>query len=109
MVQWGRRMTTCQAVKAAAVFALGVAVGVLQTGWTFGLLLLCIWASQGSKWWTFCTALMFLAFMLVKTAAVVGKRKHEFKEIEDLHAWVEQERSNNNSPTPVSHNSGPDR
>ena len=69
-------------------------LGELIDGWTFGLLLLCIWASQGSKWWTFCTALMFLAFMLVKAAAVVGKRKHEFKGIEDLHAWVEQERYN---------------
>ena len=71
-----------------------VGESLVSDGWTFGLLLLCIWASQGSKWWTFCTALMFLTFMLVKGAAVVGKRKHEFKGIEDLHAWVEQERSN---------------
>ena len=67
---------------------------LVSDGWTFGLLLLCIWASHGFKWWTFFTSLMFLAFMWAKAAAVVGKRKHEFKEIEDLHAWVEQERSN---------------
>ena len=71
-----------------------LAESVVKDGVTFGLLLLCIWASQGSKWWTFFTALMFLAFLGAKAAAIVGTRQHKFQRIEDLHAWVEQERSN---------------
>jgi hypothetical protein len=27
-----------------------VGESLVSDGWTFGLLLLCIWASQGSKW-----------------------------------------------------------
>ena len=67
---------------------------LVSDGWTFGLLLLCIWASQGSKWWTFLTALMFLAFLLVKAAAVVTTRQHKFKDLGELEAWAAQERSN---------------
>ncbi len=67
---------------------------LVKDGVTFGLLLLCIWASQGSKWWTFFTALMFLAYLGGKAASVVGNRQHKFKRLEDLQTWVEQERSN---------------
>jgi hypothetical protein len=71
-----------------------VGESLVSDGWTFGLLLLCIWASQGSKWWTFCTALMFLAFMLVKAAGIVGDRQHKFKSLDELEAWTAKERSN---------------
>lgn len=33
---------------------------------TFGFLLLCIWASQGSRWWTFFTGALFLLFIVAR-------------------------------------------
>ena len=43
---------------------------------TFGLLGLCIWASQGSTWWTFFTALLFLCVLVVRIAAFsTGRRR----------------------------------
>ena len=67
---------------------------LVSDGVTFGLLLLCIWISQGSKWWTFWTALMFIAWLGAKGAAVYGSRQHKFKDIDELEAWTAKERSN---------------
>lgn len=61
--------------------------------WTYGLLLLCIWVSQGSRWWTFLTGVMFLTFLLARVAAVVSTRQHKFKDLAELAAWVEREQS----------------
>lgn len=74
---------------------------LVSDGWTFGLLLLCIWASQGSKWWTFLTALMFLAFLLVEAETFVNTRQHKFKDLGELEAWVAQERSNAQGKPPT--------
>lgn len=71
-----------------------VGESLVSDGWTFGLMLLCIWASQGSKWWTFLSALMFLVFTLGKLTALVNSRQHKFKSIEELEAWAAKERSN---------------
>lgn len=72
-----------------------VAESLMSDGATFGLLLLCIWVSQGSKWWTFCTALMFLFFLYAKVASALSTRQHKFKGIAELQTWAEQqERSN---------------
>ena len=71
-----------------------VGESLVRDGATFGFLLICIWASQGSTWWTFLTALMFLAFMMVRAAAFVGSRQHKFKSLDELEAWVAKERSN---------------
>jgi len=61
---------------------------------TFGLLLLCIWASQGSKWWTFFTALMFLVWLCANAGAVISTRQTKFKDLDDMQAWIDKERSN---------------
>lgn len=71
-----------------------VAESLVSDGMTFGLLLLCIWVSQGSKWWTFFTALMFIAWLGVKGAAVFSTRQTKFKDLEDMQAWINKERSN---------------
>ena len=67
---------------------------LVSDGATFGLLLLCIWISQGSKWWTFFSALCFLGFGIAKCAAVVGNRQHKFKSLDELEEWAAKERSN---------------
>ena len=54
---------------------------------TFGLLGLCIWASQGSTWWTFFTALLFLCVLVVRIAAFSHRSKTEFAGIHALKAW----------------------
>lgn len=67
---------------------------IVADGVTFALLLLCIWASQGSKWWTFFTALMFLAYLGGKCAEGLDKRRHKFKNLDALAEWVKAERDN---------------
>lgn len=58
---------------------------------TFGFLLLCIWASQGSTWWTFFTGVLFLLFGVGKIAAAIGDRRHKFKSAEELRNWADSE------------------
>ena len=67
---------------------------IVADGATFGFLMLCIWVSQGSRWWTFFTALMFLAYLGFKAASVVQTRQHKFKNLDALAAWVESEQAN---------------
>ena len=67
---------------------------IVSDGVTFGLLLLCIWASQGSKWWTFFTALMFLVWLGAKAANVVTTRQTKFKDLDAMQQWINNERSN---------------
>ena len=71
-----------------------VAESLVKDGVTFALLLLCIWASLGSTWWTFFTAVMFLVFLGAKAAMAVGSRQKKFTSLDDMQAWIEQERSN---------------
>ena len=71
-----------------------VAESLLSDGVTFALLLLCIFASQGSRWWTFFTALMFIAWLGGKGAAVLSTRQTKFKDLDDMQAWINKERSN---------------
>ena len=71
-----------------------VGESMLSDGVTFGLLLLCIWASQGSKWWTFFTALMLIAWLGSKGAAVLSTRQTKFKDLDDMQTWINKERSN---------------
>lgn len=61
---------------------------------TFGFLLICIWASQGSTWWTFCTALMFLFWPIATCGRGLDKRRTKFKSLDDMQAWIDKERSN---------------
>lgn len=73
-----------------------LAESIVRDVWTFGLLLLCIWASHGSKWWTFATAIMFMIFTLGKITYLVNTRQHKFKSAAELEAWAARERSNTN-------------
>lgn len=58
---------------------------------TFGLLGLCIWASQGSTWWTFFTGVLFLITLVARIAAMSKRSKTEFADIHALKGWVNEE------------------
>ena len=61
---------------------------------TFGLLLLCIWASQGSKWWTFFTGLMFIVFLGAKFLGIARTSQIKFRDLDEMQDWLNKERSN---------------
>lgn len=71
-----------------------VAESLVSDGATFGLLLLCIWVSQSSTWWTFCSGVFFLLWIVGKCAHTISSRKTEFDDLDAMQAWIDQERSN---------------
>ena len=56
---------------------------------TFSLLAFCIYISQGSKFWTFVTGLMFLIFTFTKIS-IIMKRHKVFKTKKELLEWAEK-------------------
>lgn len=52
---------------------------VLSDLFTFGLLLLCIYVSRDSAWWTFVTGIMFIVF-------VVAKFSYSDKNVKTVHS-----------------------
>lgn len=60
---------------------------------TLGFVLICIWASQGSQWWTFFTAILALIFVAAKISMASESRKTVFKTLDEFEQWVKQERA----------------
>ena len=58
---------------------------------TFTLLAFCIWLSQGSTFWTFLTGLFIICFFYAQMSRAFKIRKHYFKSIHLLKAWVDHE------------------
>ena len=58
---------------------------------TFTLLAFCIWISQGSKFWTFLTGVFIICFFYAQMARALKIRKHQFKSIHLLKAWIDHE------------------
>lgn len=63
---------------------------------TFGLILLCIYVSQGSAWWTFVTGCMFLLFVVVR-AAVLTKSDNviRFSSLNEVRQWLDDQEVKN--------------
>lgn len=59
---------------------------------TFGLILLCIWVSQGSAWWTLVTGCMFLFFVVIR-ALQVSKSDAclRFYSLDDMQEWLSRQ------------------
>jgi len=55
---------------------------------TFSFLCFSIWLSQGSKWWTLVTGLMFILFALGKIAVMLKRNQKRFKNKAELIAWA---------------------
>lgn len=62
---------------------------VLSDAFTFSVLLLCIWVSRGSTWWTFFTTLLFLFFVFGKATLFASKNNHKFKSNEEAIAFLD--------------------
>lgn len=59
---------------------------------TFGLILLCIYASQGSAWWTFVTGCIFLLFVVVRAAALTkSDNVIRFASLSEMRQWLDKQ------------------
>lgn len=60
----------------------------------FAFLLLCIYVSQGSTWWTLVTGVIFLLTVLGVARRVVNpeKGKTEFHGLDELQAWLDRQK-----------------
>ena len=64
---------------------------IVKDSITFGFLLFCIWASQGSRFWTVLCGVLFLLFVWAKSVAQFGSRYKKFKTRTDLAKWANEE------------------
>lgn len=55
---------------------------------TFAFLLLCVWVSQGSTWWTFFTGSLFIAFGYFRMAAFVAERQTKLYSKAEAVKWA---------------------
>ncbi|MCK9554133.1 hypothetical protein [Aquamicrobium sp.] len=59
---------------------------------TFGLILLCIYVSQGSAWWTFVTGCMFLLFVVIRAAYLTKSETHlRFNSLDEMRKWLDKQ------------------
>ena len=56
---------------------------------TFGFLLICIYVSNGSRWWTFVTGTIFLIWLVGSIFSAARKRVRNFESKQELKAWVD--------------------
>ena len=59
---------------------------------TFGLILLCIYVSQGSAWWTLVTGCMFLFFVVARAAqATKSDGFLHFYSLVEMRDWLDNQ------------------
>lgn len=59
---------------------------------TFGLILLCVWVSQGSTWWTLVTGCMFLFFVLARLIAFTHSDSTlRFYSLDEVQRWLDKQ------------------
>lgn len=66
-----------------------VLVSVSRDIVTFGFLLLCIYVSQGSAWWTFLTGSMFLLAVASKINSTIKENTETFDTKEAAKAYLD--------------------
>lgn len=60
---------------------------LMKDAGTFTMLALCVYVSQGSKWWTLASGLMFVLW-LFGVSAKVAKRNKTFRTKAELLKWA---------------------
>jgi len=67
------------------------AQSILSDFFTFGSLLLCIWASWkiDSAFWQFILGTMWIAWLIAKVARSDEKNYRKFCSFEEAHEWLE--------------------
>lgn len=59
---------------------------------TFGLILLWIWVSRDSTWWTFFTGCMCLVFIVARALEVTkSDRCIRFYSLDDMRKWIDKQ------------------
>ena len=66
-----------------------LAGSVLKDLTTLAVVSLLVYVSQGSKWWTLVTGLMFIFWVVAKIAAFTKSRYKTFKTKAELQEWVD--------------------
>lgn len=56
---------------------------------TLAVLVLMVYVSRDSNWWTLVTGAMFILWMVAKSAVITGRRYKTFQTKEALQAWVD--------------------
>jgi hypothetical protein len=62
---------------------------IVKDTYTFCFLLLCVYVSKGSNWWTFLTGVMFLLFLFAKTSSWVKEDRKNFHTKEEVRKWLD--------------------
>lgn len=55
---------------------------------TFGFIILCIYISRASTWWTFAMGSLFLLFAWAKAASMLGKRRRKLIGKKEALEWA---------------------
>ena len=74
------------------IYKESLAQSIISDVATFGLILLCIWASQGSTFWTLVTGCMFLFFVVVRAAMLTKSDCHlRFFSLTEMREWLDKQ------------------
>lgn len=74
------------------IYKESLAQSIISDLFTFVFLLLCMWASWGSTGWTFLSVFLFLVFFISNAGVHASDIKHKFNSLDDLQAWVDEQR-----------------
>lgn len=66
-----------------------IAQSVVKDTFTFAFMLLCIYVSQGSAWWTFFTGSLLIAVLGTRVMVSLKKSRVAFRTKKDLQEWVD--------------------
>jgi membrane protein YdbS with pleckstrin-like domain len=66
-----------------------LAGSVLKDLTTLAVVSLLVYVSQGSKWWTLVTGLMFIFWVIAKITVITKQRYKTFKTKSELQEWVD--------------------
>lgn len=74
------------------VFKESLAQSVISDFATFGMILLCVWVSRDSAWWTLVTGCIFLFFVVARALETTkGERCLRFYSLDELREWVDKQ------------------
>jgi len=63
---------------------------IIKDATTLAVVSLLVYISQGSKWWTLVTGLMFIFWIVAKITVITKQRYKTFKTKAELQEWVNE-------------------
>lgn len=64
---------------------------ILRDAFSTAMLILCVYVSRDSTWWTFFSALVFLCYMGMKALSVYNERSVKFNNWHELRNWIDRQ------------------